>query len=188
MNEENPYQSPGARSEPIKTHRSYSNDSTYYRTPGTFWVAWGCMVTLCAVPLIGVFWLDEAIISPSIAGLLLSIFIAFRCQLCERYQHRCMTYGGMRIFFQCFVVCIGFGYLASGVAFGLYAFLAPVLRGSNVAAREGLYGLEKLPAFVAASFAVAAYLKLIQMSARRPAIVVPSQGADPTQKASDSMR
>jgi len=175
MNEENPYEPPGEHSEPIKTNRSYANDSTYYRIPGTFWVAWGCMVTLCILALIGVFWLGVAMIGPPLTGLLLSGFVAFRCQLCERYQHRCMTYGGLQIYFQCFAVCFGLGYLALGVAFGLYTFLTSVFRSYNVATGGRLYGLEFLPVFVAGSIAIAAYLKLIQMSASRPTISAPHQ-------------
>ncbi|OWU65183.1 MAG: hypothetical protein CBB60_005995 [Armatimonadetes bacterium Cent15-Ar3] len=175
MNEENPYQPPGTLSEPITSIESYASDSTYYRTPPTFWVAWGCMVTLCVLALGGVLSLGEAMIGPPLTGLLLAVFVAFRCQLCERYQHRCMTYGGVRIFFQCFVVCFGFGYLALGVAFGLYTWLTSVFRSSNVTTAGRLYGLEILPAFVAGSLAIAAYLKLIQMSASRPTISAPHQ-------------
>lgn len=172
MNEENPYQPPGELSEPIRSNTTtlHADDSTFYRIPRSFWVAWGCMVALSVLALVGVFWLGLALIGPAIAGLLLAVFVAFRCQLCERYQHRCMTYGGIRIFLQCFVVCFGFGYLALGIAFGFYAFLTPVLRSSKQGISGGLFNLEKLPAFVAASIAIAAYLKLIQMSARRPTI------------------
>ncbi len=175
MNLENPYQPPGGLSEPIKSNGSYANDSTYYRTPSTFWIAWGCMVTVCVLALLGVFWLGVVTIGPPLVGLFLSVFVALRCQLCERYQHRCMTYGGIRIFIECFMVCFGLGYLALGAAFGLYAFLTSVFRSSNVAIGDGLYGLERLPAFVAGSLAIAVYLKLIQMSARLPRISAPPQ-------------
>ncbi|MBM3965640.1 MAG: hypothetical protein FJ308_11340 [Planctomycetes bacterium] len=176
MQEENPYQPPGDLSEPIRsnTTASYADDSTFYRIPRSFWVAWGGMVALSALAFVGVFSLGEAMIGTAIGGLLLAVYVAFRCQLCERYQHRCMTYGGIRIFLPCFVVCIGFGYLALGIAFGLYTFLIPVLHSSNEAMAGGLYDLNKLPAFIAASIAIAAYLKLIQMNARRPTISAPT--------------
>ena len=173
MHEENPYQPPGELSEPITSNGSYANDSGYYRTPPTFWVAWACMATVCVLALLGVFWLGVVTIGPPLAGLFLLVFVAFRCHLCERYQHRCMTYGGIRIFIECFMVCFGLGYLALGVAFGLYAFLTPVFHSPSVATSYGLYGLHRLPAFVAASLAIAVYLKLIQMSARRPRISDP---------------
>jgi hypothetical protein len=124
MNEENPYQPPGDLSEPITSNGSNADDSAYYRTPPTFWVAWACMATVCVLALLGVFWL---------------------------------------------------GVLALGVAFGLYAFLTPVFHSPSVATGYGLYGLHRLPAFVAGSLAIAVYLKLIQMSARRPRISAPSQ-------------
>lgn len=177
MHQENPYQPPGELSEPISsnTRASYADDSTFYRIPRSFWVAWGAMVALSVIALVGVFWLGEALIGSAVGGLLLAVFVAFRGQLCERYQHRCMTYGGIRIFLQCFIVCFGFGYLALGIAFGLYTFLAPTLRSFNQASGGGLYYLDKLPAFIAASIAIAAYLKLIQMSACRPTISAPSE-------------
>lgn len=177
MHQENPYQPPGKLSEPISSNTTAlcADDSTFYRIPRSFWVAWGAMVALSVIALVGVFWLGKALIGAAVGGLLLAVFVAFRCQLCERYQHRCMTYGGIRIFLQCFIVCFGFGCLALGVAFGLYTFLTPVLPGSKQGFSGGLYNLEKLPAFVAASIAIATYLKLIQMSARRPTISAPSE-------------
>lgn len=168
----NPYQPP-SESVPSSHWDSRTRDDPQPRAlPRSFWFVWSAFVVFCAVLVAVVLYLARAdrnavsFIGPPILGLWLSPFVIVRAKLCERYQHRCMGSRGIVIFLACLAVCFGLFYASIGIAFFFWTFLSAFMINNQ----QSLNGLQQVLLAGLLIVAVAIYLKLIDLSARRPTL------------------
>lgn len=166
----NPYQPPRG-SVPSSNWDSRERDDPQPRVlPRSFWFIWSGFVAICVVFVAVVFYLARvdrsalSFIGPPLLGLWLSPFVVVRAKLCERYQHRCMGSSSIVIFLACLGVCFGLGYASLGITFALWALLSAFMIGNQ----QSLTGFQQVLLAGLLITAVVVYLKLIDLSAKRP--------------------
>jgi hypothetical protein len=166
----NPYQPPSG-SVPSSNADSFQQDGIQPRLlPRSFWTVWAGFSVICVVFVAVVFYLGRvdrsalSFIGPPLLGLWLSPFVVVRAKLCERYQHRCVGSSGIVIFLACLGVCFGLGYASLGITFALWALLSTFMIGNQ----QSLTGFQQVLLAGLLITAVVVYLKLIDLSAKRP--------------------
>ena len=168
----NPYEPPNASVRSISEDSLENNGLQLRLLPRSFWFACGGFVVICAAFLVIVLFLARvdrhaiSFIGLPLWGLFLAPFVAVRAKLCERYQHRCMGSSGVVIFLACLGVCFGLAYASMGIAVFPWMFLSAFMT-NNQQSSNGLYQVLLAGLLIVA---VVIYLKLIDLSARRPTL------------------
>lgn len=163
----NPYRPPTPQPEQAPMASVDQVRASRRTLPRSFWQAWWALVSISFVGLLtslSATLLDAralAFIGWPVIGLFVAPFVLARAKWCERYQHRCLTSGGLTIFFACFGVCFGLGYACLGIAVMVYMSFISL-------ATSQIMGIVVLIVSILAASAV--YLKLIELSAQRPRI------------------
>lgn len=162
----NPYQPPTSDSALLEPSTATAAESR--SLPRDFWFLWMGWIILCLFVLITILFESDlasfarSLLGWPIMGLGIAPFVLIRAKLCERYQHRCIASSGLVVFFACFGVCFGLGYACLGVWFVLFSVMSWMLQTTS------LSDVQWIAILFTAFVALVIYLKLIDMSARRP--------------------
>jgi hypothetical protein len=163
---QNPYQPPQSDSALLQPDETIG--ATLRALPRSFWYTWFGWLILWILALVAILFasgFDRFVINFigwPLMGLFLAPFVLVRAKLCEKYQHRCMASSGVMIFLAGLGVCFGVGYACMGIWFGMYSVVSIMLFSWSMGEVQWI-GL-----LFTAMFALVVYLKLIDMSAKRP--------------------
>lgn len=170
MNELNPYQPYGAISPADNLDYPDPNGSPRRLLPRTFWVVWFGFIVVCVVFLTLLMYQTavhrEVVVwlALPLMGLFIAPFILLRAKLCERYQHRCVGSSGVTIFLACLGVCFGLAWASLSMMLLLWMFTAAIL----IDALQSTTWVSTILSVGFQLFALIVFLKLIDLSAKRP--------------------